>query len=74
MPEQQTDFLLETPEPRVSNDDLQGIFAIISLLLDNLSGKNFVTCIHRSWITDDNILPFISSGRMGTFGLFNSSV
>ena len=72
MLEQQTDFLVESflapPEPQVSDDDLQSILAIISLLLDNFPGKNFITCIHRSRITDDNLLP------LSSFGLFNSSV
>ena len=52
------------PEPWVSDDDLQSILAIISLLFDNFPGKDLVTCIHRSWITDDNILP------LSSFGLF----
>ena len=52
------------PESGISDNDLQSILAIISLLFDNFPGKDLVTCIHRSWITDDNILPFSS------FGLF----
>ena len=67
MPDQQTDFLVESflaPESGISDNDLQSILAIISFFFDNFTSKDFITYIHRSWITNDNIFP------LSSFGLF----